>query len=1136
MKFECLDCLQPIEARDVYAGRQIECPSCGKSIIIPDAPTASEPPLPLAAPKEVATKETPAIRSAHLLSGDASIHRYTLQGELARGGMGAVFLAEDVNLCRPVAQKRLIDPQQVSDSEIARFIEEARVTGQLEHPSIVPIHELGIDSGGDIYYTMKRIKGITLSDVLDGFQSGDQKILQHWSLPRLLRAFQRVCDAVGFAHAKGVVHRDLKPENIMMGEFGEVILLDWGIAKILDRAGPSSEISQSPRSGARVTAIRGGSDASLLTLSGDIMGTPMYMSPEQVTTCHSVDARADIFSLGAILYEILALAPPYQGTNVREILELAREANYRSLEVIEKQALRKKRRWPHLPGGRMPAPVSAIATKAIAKNPQDRYETVAAMQADLDAYLNGFATEAENAGLGRLLWLFLSRHRVAALFSAALLSVLIAGLVVNFRERKIAQANLSRFLDEKEARAKDRSLSAPQFIALARQLIEEGDRETATTLANLAVEYAPENPEGYTVLAALASSNREWERVRAECEAALNAGSEHSGKIRTLLEASGRVEKSSSETELQSLGDALADLEFHSLAALVASDAKARLQRYKNQLTNAWGPEGFKDNNGWTLNFKSNGMTFITGSPDTISPFYWYHPDNSFPNEFDHFDLSRKLSLETKGNGPFIEKLEKAAGLPIEIFMIHHETIGMASLAPLSSFKNLQIIEALNVRSTDLTPLERLDLKSLRFSYRGSDSPPIDLSPLAEMENLTFLSCYRCSPISLTPLAGKPIKQLKIDKLNGTSALRNLTQIEKLYLDHSTVDFTHLSELPLKYLEISNCNFDDANLHCVRDTRTLLLHSSDLHSLAGLKGGDVRYLSAGLSSNGVDKLADLSPLKDVPALRGFRTYHSGNHLLPLAETSIDELHLRDYLNFPHLSHFNLAPLVDAKTIRTIRVDPECHVDLLTPEIALAMAQQDWQQARSELESFSKRVHANPAFHFARPRLDAIDTAIVQSEKGEDSEYLSTVRQFKGHRYQWIGLALPWAEAERFCERLGGHLVTINSADEWKWLNLDFLKKELKFPRYNMIWVGATDLGHKGTWQWITGEPFDRKVAGTMDLDDFAGKDRVLGIYHGGHHQGGMLQLGPDGPTKNVKAYLRDRQGEEAWTFVVEWDK
>ncbi len=236
--------------------------------------------------------------------------RYQLGHELGHGGMGEVRLCRDVRLGRTVALK-VVRPDNQDEESLARFLREARVQGQLEHPAIVPVYDLGRRSqpGGEPYFTMKRVKGQTLADILDGLARADPEMTSRYTRHKLLAAFQSVCLAVDFAHARGVVHRDLKPQNIMLGDYGEVYVLDWGLAKLLKRAegGSGREVvSDATTSGA--------------TVAGAMLGTPGYMSPEQMGSPTEVDARTDVYALGAILFEILSGRPLHAGNSVAELI------------------------------------------------------------------------------------------------------------------------------------------------------------------------------------------------------------------------------------------------------------------------------------------------------------------------------------------------------------------------------------------------------------------------------------------------------------------------------------------------------------------------------------------------------------------------------------------------------------------------------------------------------------------------------------------------------------------------------------------------------------------------------------------------------------------------------------------------
>jgi serine/threonine protein kinase len=217
--------------------------------------------------------------------------RYRAGTMIARGGMGEVIAAIDTQIGREVAIKRM---RRDTPSSTLRFMREARIQGRLEHPAIVPVHELSHDRDGNPFFVMKRLSGTTLAEILDRIHAGDRDAVARFPRHRLLRAFVDACLAIEFAHSRNVIHRDLKPENIMLGDFGEVYVLDWGVARVIE-----------PESGDRPIDV----DFDSETQVGSILGTPGYIPPEQITGGIELDGRVDVFALGAILFELLAGEP-----------------------------------------------------------------------------------------------------------------------------------------------------------------------------------------------------------------------------------------------------------------------------------------------------------------------------------------------------------------------------------------------------------------------------------------------------------------------------------------------------------------------------------------------------------------------------------------------------------------------------------------------------------------------------------------------------------------------------------------------------------------------------------------------------------------------------------------------------------
>lgn len=361
-----------------------------------------------------------------------SRNRYVLGEVISRSEMSVVYQAEDTNIHRQVVMKVLLADRRDSHrhtARIRRFFHEAQVTGQLEHPHIVPVHEFGVNAQGNAFYTMKKVRGVTLKSVLDDLHAGDATAVRRYPLHRLLSILLKVCDGVRYAHSRSVVHRDLKPENIMIGDFGEVFVMDWGVSKVLSpEESEFRGISELEDNDGHHPINLAGQRPLLETFSGTTVGTPVFMAPEQADPEKKVDARADVYALGGILYQMLALDPPLTNHNLRLLLR-AKERG----DISPPDRFNGVRSLPHCPGGRVPHALSAVSMKALAPEPKERYAGITELQADIVAYLDGFATTAESAGIFRLVGLSFQRnasHFIVAGFAFVFLAGII-GVAVN---------------------------------------------------------------------------------------------------------------------------------------------------------------------------------------------------------------------------------------------------------------------------------------------------------------------------------------------------------------------------------------------------------------------------------------------------------------------------------------------------------------------------------------------------------------------------------------------------------------------------------------------------------------------------------------------------------------------------------
>jgi serine/threonine-protein kinase len=325
-------------------------------------PLLGEPrPMASSGARDIADPDAAVVAYAHH-------ERYEERASLGQGGMGDVRLCRDRAIGREVAIKT-VRPLHASHGALReRFIREARVQAQLEHPAIVPVYDFGVDAQGAAYFTMKRVRGITLEEIVDGIRRGDPEVLRHYGRHRILAAFVQVCRAIDYAHERGVLHRDLKPANVMLGPYGEVYVLDWGLSKVRSASRDLDAALVADKNEA-IDVPEGE------TAAGAVFGTPAYMAPEQVRG-EALDERADVYSLGAILFELLTLEPLHGTGNAGAIMARA------AAGVDARPTAR-------APGRAIPPELEVCCVHACALARVHRFASARELAEAVEAYLSG---------------------------------------------------------------------------------------------------------------------------------------------------------------------------------------------------------------------------------------------------------------------------------------------------------------------------------------------------------------------------------------------------------------------------------------------------------------------------------------------------------------------------------------------------------------------------------------------------------------------------------------------------------------------------------------------------------------------------------------------------------------------------
>jgi serine/threonine protein kinase len=395
-----------------------------------------------------------------LNSLEGRVERYREIRQIAEGGEKKISLVHDNLLDRRVAMARAARAKTGQDQE--QFLREARLTANLTHPNIMPVYNMGLDSEGVPFFSMELIAGDSLKVILRKLREGDASYREAYPLETLLEIFIKVCDAVAYAHSRNVLHLDIKPDNIRVGPFGEVLVCDWGLARVVNTSEEAVDYD---------TPVLDADVLNDMTLSGTMKGTPGFMAPEQTVAYGNKTVQTDIYALGALLYMMLTHELPVRGKSANEVIQ-----NTRAGKVVPP-----RRRKPDL---RIPNGLVAVTMKALSLEPEARYASVTELRQEVGRYLSGYPTQAEHAGFVTILSLLVRRHsRIAFLlmfFLLLLASVIGANLVVISREkaeavaaREAAEANFNLYLEQQQvSQALDEELGeAVQYTVRSRDFV-----------------------------------------------------------------------------------------------------------------------------------------------------------------------------------------------------------------------------------------------------------------------------------------------------------------------------------------------------------------------------------------------------------------------------------------------------------------------------------------------------------------------------------------------------------------------------------------------------------------------------------------------------------------------------------------
>ncbi len=985
-------------------------PACGVPARRLSASSAGRTHITFVIPRKAAEKAHPGIDSgvypaSSVLKAEGA-RQYEMVRLVARGGMGMVYEARERNCERVVAVKLINSATLGRREDVGRFIQEAKITSQLEHPNIVPVHDLGHDVGRMAYYTMKYVQGVTLTDVLHGIREGKLDRIERFPLERLLTVFQKVCDAVAFAHSRGIVHCDLKPGNVMIGSYGEVLVMDWGLAHAVH------ETAALPARSAKKRADKPGKGKS----GRRLLGTPGFMAPEQARLgLEPIDARTDIYALGAILYSILTLRSPVKGKTLEDVLrkivagDIVPPAAFNQWEGVKGD---ETVRFPHCSGSEIPETLSAIAMKAMSVDRAARYASVEDMQKEVEAYQNG------------LTWHLLVDE--------------------DFSRPDKALARWEVFGGQHEVREGEFRLfgGEPQFLMF--KGVAAGDVRIEFE-CRLASPYL--NDLG-CFIAAVPSANRKeipssgYEFKFGGFDNSLNFITRSSQRIWS-EPASPLVRNRKYTVRAERLGALFKwTVNDREVCKIVDPDPLSGGDRTAVGVL------------GWAADTRySRIRIYVRGTPwksdvldmaeRQIQKGHYETAKDLFQDVMDSFPDTARLERARQGYEAALRREGIRSNLPV--WRARLELAWPGASIQLRMNNDQLTVEISDSGIEDLSPLAGLPVKTLYCAYnrirsleplRGmsletlhcNGNPIESLEPLRGMPLVTLV-CEYCRIDSIEPLAGMPLTLLNFggNRVSSLEPLRGMPLTFLSFWGNRVSDLRPLAGMKLTALHCNANRVEDLGPLRRVPLVTLNCSGNRIQSLAPLRGMPLTVLHC--SEN---RIRDLAPLKGKPLKMLSCQTNRIRSLAPLRGMPLGALTcgkneltaITPFVNNPPASFLFECDTIPDRELKALR-------DTWSRDVRLA------RHARNMEVLLAYRRHDVP-------QLKAL------------------ANEFRGHRYLLIPKFVRWTEANAACKKLGGHLLTITSREE-----NDYLAS--LFPGGCWLWMGlqTTESGQ----EWVTGESF-----------------------------------------------------------------